>query len=49
MMDKEKSVVAAGTRNDAQNTNEAGQLRANDTALMAERHPIIALHWGIAS
>ena len=41
-----ESAAAAGTRNGAESSNEVCQLPKQDTALIAARHPILAMHWG---
>lgn len=41
-----ESAAADGPRNDAEFKNEVYQLPNQDTALIATRHPILAMHWG---
>lgn len=45
MKDEEKSVVAAGPRNDAQNTYKAGQLPPYDSPLWDDAPQIIKRHF----
>ncbi|WPZ28251.1 hypothetical protein T8A63_11325 [Sulfitobacter sp. OXR-159] len=49
MKDEEKSVVAAGPRNDARHTYKAGQLPEEDTSSLAESHPVIAMGYDRSS
>lgn len=44
-----ENAVADGPRNGAPITFEAEKPRADNTAWLEARHPIIARHWGIAT
>lgn len=45
---EKEHAAAAGPRNGASDDCKAGRLSRHDTASLAARHPIIALHWGFA-
>ena len=44
-----ENAAAAGTRSGAENDFERGSHSDKDTVSLLERHPIIALHWGIGA
>jgi len=44
---KNENPGAVATATGAKTSMEATKLLTNDTAFIAESHPIIALHWGI--
>jgi hypothetical protein len=43
-----KNAGAAVTAPDVQKTYEAAQLPANNSAILAARHPILSTHWGFS-
>lgn len=43
---KKEGAGADGSRSDADRTYKAGQFFGEDSPSIAQRHPIIATHWG---